>query len=414
MISEEVKKTASQCRHYAMCKIDYLGTGLCPAGREHQYVAYYPQGRMDLCHALAEGIIPVTEGLLDIARTCTLCGLCDLQCHFVTGMRPMKVMKALKEHVESSREAQREIARNPDDEILARLKEIVGEKWATNDAAILFAYADDPFPLTGRQVPGYVVLPGAADEVGALVRLSNDCGLPYAVRGNGGSVFGLVFTSGLVIDMNRMKKIEIDPENWCAIVEAGVTSFDLQAEAFRYHMRANAAEPAATVCGNIICTGTFSTWANVYGTAADNFIDMEFIDENGRLFRLTDRTSPNVFALANDGKPSTGICTRARVKLHPITDDEEGVLVPFRHSRRLSLLRGTSARGGSAWPLPSWGAITWPRSCLRHGGWPIKSRQSSRKHSTSGTRSSAWGTATRGMPSGRWPEASSMTGSSGC
>ncbi len=53
MISEETSKVASQCRHYAMCKIDFLQTGLCPAGEENHFVSYYPQGRMDLVHALA-------------------------------------------------------------------------------------------------------------------------------------------------------------------------------------------------------------------------------------------------------------------------------------------------------------------------------------------------------------------------
>ena len=48
---------AAQCRHYAMCKIDYLGTGLCPAGAEKPYVSYFPQGRMDLYHALSKGLL---------------------------------------------------------------------------------------------------------------------------------------------------------------------------------------------------------------------------------------------------------------------------------------------------------------------------------------------------------------------
>ena len=44
---------------------------LCPSGPEKHYVAYYPQGRMDLYRALAENLIPVTEALVDTADTCT-------------------------------------------------------------------------------------------------------------------------------------------------------------------------------------------------------------------------------------------------------------------------------------------------------------------------------------------------------
>jgi hypothetical protein len=328
-IDRSAAATAAQCRHYAMCKIDYLATGLCPSGPEKHFVTYYPQGRMDLYRGLAEGRVPVTEALLDAADTCTLCGICDGQCHFVTGMQPTSVMRALKDAVEEHRREKGEIVRPAEDETLRRLRAIVGRDWASNDPAVLWTYADDPFPLAGPQLPLYVVLPGSRDEVAAVVRLANEMGLPYAVRGNGGSVFGFVFTDGIVLDMNRMRGIEIALPNFCAAVEPGVTSFELQQEAFRHGLRINAAEPAATVCGNIVCTGTFSTWSNVYGTAADNFIDMEFVGRDGRVFRLNDKAAPNHFAFEHRVAPSPGICTKAFVKLHPMTDDEEGLLVPF-------------------------------------------------------------------------------------
>ena len=328
-IDDNVLRTATQCRHYAMCKIDYLGTGLCPPGKRFHYVSYYPQGRMDLLVALAEKLIPLTPRLVHIAETCSLCGSCDFQCHFVTGMRPLAVMRALKERVEADLKAGARAADIRADEALRRLQAIVGSEWATNDPAVLVTYANDPFPLAGAIMPRYVVLPGSAGEVQAVVKLANQLDLPYAVRGNGGSVFGFVFSEGIVLDMNRMREIRIDPENWSAEIGPGVTSFELQQEAYKRGFRINAAEPAATVLGNIVCTGTFSTWSNVYGTAADNFIDLEFVDQEGNLFRLNDKSSPNVFAFENAVLPSPGICTRGVVKLHPTTDDEDGVLVPF-------------------------------------------------------------------------------------
>ena len=325
----ETVRTAGQCRHYAMCKIDYLGTGLCPAGSDKPYVAYFPQGRMDLYYALAGGRLPLTPALVDIARTCDLCGVCDVPCHFATGLRPLAVMKALKECVDGRLAEGAPVEAVEEDETLKQIRDVVGTDWATNDPAILLTYADDPFPLTGPKTPGYVVLPRSSDEVAAVVALAAERGLPTAVRGNGGSVFGLVFTDGIVLDLNRMKTIEIDADNWSATVGPGVTSFELQAEAFKRGLRANVAEPAATVCGNIICTGTFSTWSNVYGTGVDNFIDLEFVDGAGKPFRLSDRTGKNYFSLGAPGDPPPGVCTRAVVKLHPMTDDEEGVLIPF-------------------------------------------------------------------------------------
>ncbi len=328
-----------------MCKIDYLGTGVCPSGRTKQYVSYYPQGRMDLYDALGQGLIPVTEGLMDIAHTCTLCGICDPQCHFYTGLRPMIVMRALKEYAESYGKQKGEIKRVPEDSCLKQLREIVGPEWATNDPAILVTYAHDPFPLAATQMPRYVVLPRTGEEIAKLVRFSKKSGVPYVVRGNGGSVYGAVFTDGIVVDTNRMKGIHIDRENWSVTAEAGVTSFDLQRAVHAHGLRINAAEPAATVCGNIVCSGIFSTWSNVYGTCADHLIDGEFVDGEGKIFSLNQKEAPNVYAFKKEVGCSPGILTQAVIPVHPTTNDEEGLLIPTANfEEAVALARDLSQR----------------------------------------------------------------------
>jgi hypothetical protein len=326
---DEVTWTAAQCRHYAMCKIDYLGTGLCPSGLEKGYVAYYPQGRMDIYAAVAQGKLPITEALVDVADTCTLCGICDVQCHFVTGLRPVRVMEALKDAVAAHLDAGKEVAHATEDELLDALRAIVGAAWASNDPAIRMAYAHDPYPFKEVVLPRAVVLPRSTEEVAAVVRLAREREVPYVVRGNGGSVYGMVFSEGIVLDTNRMKGIEIDLENWTATVGAGVTAFDLQQEAARHGLRANTAEPAATVCGNVICTGLFSPWSATYGTFADHFVDMEFVGHDGKVFCLSERDAPNLYAYQHAVVDVPGVCTRGMIRLHPTTEDEEGLLVPF-------------------------------------------------------------------------------------
>jgi hypothetical protein len=345
-ICEEAKKMAEQCRHYAMCKIDFLQTGVCASGQARHYVSYYPQGRMDLYAALAASAIPITEALVDIADTCDLCVRCDKQCHFYTGMRPSKVMAALKDYIDTYRKQGGNIAKTPPDDGLGELRSIVGEEWASNDPAILLTYATDPFPLAPRRMPRYVVLPRTGDEVSAIIRFANRNKIPFVIRGNGANTTAQVLTEGIVFDLNRMRGLKIDRENWVAVVEAGVTSYDLQREVSRLGLRINAAEPAATACGNIICSGTFSTWMTAYGTGADNMVDAEFIGPDGHRFRLGEKTAPNLFAFKAEDVPSLGACIQAHIRLHPVTPEEEGVLVPFTSleeavafSRELSMRR---------------------------------------------------------------------------
>ncbi|WP_242392806.1 FAD-binding oxidoreductase [Anaeromyxobacter oryzisoli] len=323
--------TAAHCRHYAMCKIDYLGTGVCPAGVARPYVAYFPQGRMDIVDALARGRIPVTEGLLDVADSCDLCGVCELQCHFYSSLRPLPVMAALKSAAAEHRRSGAATARAPSDPLVEELRAIVGRDWAANDPAITVAYSHDPYPLGPHHVPRAVVLPGSAEEVEAVMRLVAREQVPFVVRGNGGSIYGKVFSEGLVLDTARMKELEFDPANWTVTVGPGVTAFELQREALRRGFRVNVGEPTATVVGNVVCTGLFSPWTAAYGMGADHVLDMEFVDHAGRRFRLADPdgAGPAHLAYRHRVAEVPGVCTRAQIRLQPVTGDEAGLIVPF-------------------------------------------------------------------------------------
>ena len=325
----DVLNTAKSCRHYAMCKIDFLGTGLCKSGAEKHYVSFYPQGRMDLYAALAENKIPITEKCVEIAETCDLCGKCDYQCYFVTEMKPTTVMKALKEHVRLHLKNSGKVLAAPKDNTLDGLKEIVGDEWATNDRAVALTYSHDPCPIAEPRMPDYVIMPNSTAEISGIIKLLNRHKIPYAVRGNGSSVMGFVMSEGAVIDLGRMKTIDFDEKNWLVKVGPGVAAFDLQKAAVKRGFRVNVAEPAALVCANIMCSGIFSIFSASYGTAADNYIDAEFVGRDGNVFRLNDKAAPNLFAFRKEDSSVPGICTSAYIRLHPITSDEGAAFVPF-------------------------------------------------------------------------------------
>ncbi len=321
-------QTASRCRHYAMCKIDYLGSGGCPSGERQHFVAYYPQGLMDLTAAVLQNRIPVTTGLVDVVNSCTLCGVCDSLCYFVTELRPLQAIKTLKTHLGEYLRSNQPIE-VPADDFLHRLRAITGAPHATNDPAHLVAYANDPCPISIETMPRYAVVPANATEISAIVKLCRQEGVAYAVRGNGSSVMGFVFSRGVVIDTARMKQIEFDLKNRAVTIGAGVSAFELQQGAIARGYRVNAAEPAALYCANIMCSGIFSLFSSSYGTAADNIIDAEFVAADGSIFALSEKGAPNLFAFRREELAQPGICTRAVVKLHPVHEDDAAIAVPF-------------------------------------------------------------------------------------
>lgn len=321
---------AKNCRHYAMCKIDFLGSGVCQSGLDKHYVSYYPQGRMILYEALMQKKIPVTEMCVEIADTCNLCRRCDYQCYFLNEMQPVKVMEALKDHIGSFIKSGGIPEKSEPDHLLCELRKITGDEWATNDKAITVTYSHDMSAISGPKIPDYIVLPGSKEEVASLVRLFKEKNITYTIRGNGQNLLGFAVNEGVIVDMNRMKNIDFDEKNWCVKVGAGVAAFNLQKEAQKRGFRINAAEPAALICANIMCSGIMSTFSTTYGINADNFIDAEFIDKDGTLFSLNDPESPNLYTFKNlEHKSSPGICVSATIRLHPVIEDEEGILVPF-------------------------------------------------------------------------------------
>jgi hypothetical protein len=327
---DDILKTAKNCRHYAMCKIDFLGSGVCQSGLDKHYVGFYPQGRMDLYAALAENKIPITEKCVEIADSCDLCGKCDYQCYFVTEMRPTAVMKGLKAIVADHIRAGGEIIHAEADPILTEIKKIVGDYWATADRGIALTYAHDPCPLAAPKMPAYVIMPQTREEIAAILIILNKNNIGYAIRGNGSSVMGFVMSAGAVIDLGRMKTMEFDEKNWLVKTGPGVAAFELQQEAVKRGFRVNVAEPAALVCANVMCSGIFSCFSAAYGTAAENYVDAEFVAADGSFFALNQKSAPNVLWFEKNGAPIPGICTSVSVKLHAVSADESGVLVPFQ------------------------------------------------------------------------------------
>jgi len=340
---KEAVNIAKKGTHCGMCKFDFLDSGLCPAGKKHGFLAYWPQGRMEIIKQLDSDRIKPTRALKDIVNSCNLCGFCDKQCNFTTQLRPEKVAKALKEYVEGLNES--DFHDIPEDDIIKGLREIVGERWATNDPVIISSYTMTIIPKDG-ELNYYITMPETTEQVADIVKFAIKNNMPYQPR-SGGTAFsaaaptilgkGLSLEKGIIIDLYRMRKLEIHTDSQTATVGPGITMFELQKEALGHKLRALAAEAGAHVCSNILTTGIISTWGNKYGAMADNFIDLETVDEEGNIQKHSDWERKNPYS-TEPGFTNLTLCpsfiiTEAVVKLHPVWDDEEAVLVPFENIR---------------------------------------------------------------------------------
>jgi 4-cresol dehydrogenase (hydroxylating) len=92
-------------------------------------------------------------------------------------------------------------------------------------------YCDHYSPDESKHMPGAAVAPSTVEEVRAVVRLANEHKVPLwpISRGKNFGYGGAapVLKGSVVLDLTRMKKIELDPDSGTVLVEPGVGFFDL-------------------------------------------------------------------------------------------------------------------------------------------------------------------------------------------
>jgi hypothetical protein len=110
-----------------------------------------------------------------------------------------------------------------------QLETIVGPAWIIDNPVILETYARDQSFVKGTQ-PELVIKPHTVEEVQHIVRIANSTKTPVIPFSSGLNLHGAAVPSGngIVLDLTRMKNIEINEEDWFVIIEPGVTYEELQ------------------------------------------------------------------------------------------------------------------------------------------------------------------------------------------
>jgi glycolate oxidase len=146
-----------------------------------------------------------------------------------------------------------------DGQVLSALREVFGERlFTSHEQRICYSY-----DATGEMfLPEAVVFPVSAEEVRRTVLLANEHRFPVIPRGAGSGFSGgsLPVRGGLVLSTERMDRIlSIDEENLVAVVEPGVVTETLKAEAGKrglFYPPDPASLKFCTIGGNIAeCAG---------------------------------------------------------------------------------------------------------------------------------------------------------------
>ncbi|WP_066552994.1 FAD-binding oxidoreductase [Croceicoccus bisphenolivorans] len=178
---------------------------------------------------------------------------------------------------------------------LAEFAGVVGKDWVFSSEEDLDLYRDAYSPLRGTdedRMASAAVAPSSAEEVQEVVRIANRRSIPlYAIStgrnlGYGGSA--PAYSGSVVVDLKRMNRIiEVSDSNYHAIVEPGVSYFDLynyiQEKGLKVWL--DVPDPGwGSLVGNALDHGVGHT-ASRFRNHFDAHCGMEVVLANGEIMR---------------------------------------------------------------------------------------------------------------------------------
>jgi FAD/FMN-containing dehydrogenase len=181
--------------------------------------------------------------------------------------------------------------------------------------------------LAVDQRPAAVAIPETAADAAAVVRWARSRGLRIAPQGtgHGASAMGSLAHTVLV-KTERLRGLEIDPQNRVARVDAGVLAVEVTAAAAEHGLTALAgSSPDVGVVGYTL-GGGISWLGRRYGLAANSVTAVELVDAEGELVRVDSMTEPDLFWALRGGGGSFGLVTALEFELYPIREVYAGVL----------------------------------------------------------------------------------------
>lgn len=237
-----------------------------------------------------------------------------------------------------------------DRSILEELHKIVGTSYVVTNVDQMQNYLVDETPISVRPKPASdlaLVRPADAQQVSSTLRLANRYRVAVFPRGGGtGLVGGAVPTkNGIILSLERMKRIEIDEANLLAIADAGVTLGELAkaAEQVGLSFPPHPGDENAQV-GGLAATNAGGSRAVRHGVMRNHVRGMEVVLASGGILNLGGRVHKNnvgydLMQLIIGSEGTLAVITKVIVQLYPRSGAEMTLIVPYdsRHDALASV-----------------------------------------------------------------------------
>jgi FAD/FMN-containing dehydrogenase len=167
--------------------------------------------------------------------------------------------------------------------------------------------------------PAMIVQPLGAADVMQTVNFARDRGAALAVRGGGHNIAGnAVCEGGIMLDLSRMRSVQVDPSARRARVEGGALLADVDKEAQAFGLAVPVGVNSTTGIAGLTLGGGFGWTSRKFGLSIDNLLGVNIVTADGTLRRADATEHPDLFWAVRGGSGNFGVVTSFEFRLNPL------------------------------------------------------------------------------------------------
>ena len=167
--------------------------------------------------------------------------------------------------------------------------------------------------------PAVIVRCAGVSDVINAVKFGRESGLPVAVRSGGHSFPGLsVADDALMIDLQPMKGVRVDPERQTARVQAGVLLGELDRETQAFGLAVPSGIVTHTGVAGLTLGGGIGWIQRKYGLSVDHLVSVDVVTADGEFVKASADENEDLFWGVRGGGGNFGIVTEFEFRCVPL------------------------------------------------------------------------------------------------
>src|SRR5690554_6798147 len=167
--------------------------------------------------------------------------------------------------------------------------------------------------------PGVFAMCENTQDVIASVNFGRANNLLVAIRGGGHNGAGLgLCNDGLVIDLSRIKHVNVDTSNNTVKVGGGNIWKEVDLETHKFGLAIPSGMISTTGVGGLTLGGGIGYLTRKYGLTIDNLLEAEMVLADGSFLTVNAKNNTDLFWAIRGGGGNYGVITSFKFQAHPV------------------------------------------------------------------------------------------------